>query len=213
MRTIDWHFDILSPFARIQLAQMAGLPEHVSVRPRATLLGALLKHWGQRGPAEIVPKRTHTYRLAIHVAGRHRVPLVFPPRHPFNPLPSMRLLAGLNDGEGPTLAQAERAMAHVWNDGRAPDDEAGLTALAGTLDADPALATAEASKAALRAVTDEAVARGVFGVPTFAVPHDEGHELFWGVDAFPMLIDFLADPDLFDRGAYAHEPEFGIARR
>ena len=215
MTAIDWHFDVLSPFARIQLEQLCDLPSDVSVRPRPTLLGAILKHWGQLGPAEIGPKRTHTYRLALHLAGRHGLTLRFPPRHPFNPLPAMRLLAGLNGGDGPTLDEARIAMTHVWDEGNAPDDEAGLAAFAAALSVDPALATAEASKPALRATTDEAIARGVFGVPTCAVPSEPGHDLFWGVDAFPMLLDLLADPAMFDREPYAAAARttFGIARR
>ena len=215
MTGIDWHFDVLSPFARVHLSMLDALPADVTVRPRPTLLGAVLKHWGQLGPAEIEPKRLHTYRLALHVAARHGVALRFPPRHPFNPLPAMRLLAGLDDGTGPTLDQTDSAMRHVWDEGRAPDDEAGLAAFAEAVGADPSLATADASKAALRATTDEAIGRGVFGVPTFAVPNGEGHTLFWGVDAFPMLLEHLADPTMLEREPYAAaaRTEFGIARR
>ena len=215
MTTLDWHYDILSPFARIALARMDDLPDAVTVRPRATLLGALLKHWGQLGPAEIVPKRRHTYRLAVHLAGRENIALRFPPRHPFNPLPAMRLLAGMNGGRGATIEEAGIALRHVWDGGHAPDDEAGLLALADALGADPALATADRSKDALRANTDEAIGRGVFGVPTFTLPHDGRHEIFWGVDAMPMLIERLRDPALFEREPYprADRAEFGIARR
>ena len=209
MRTLDWHYDILSPFARVQLAMMGDLPSDATVRPVPTLLGAVLKHWGQRGPAEIEPKRRHTYRLVMHVAERHGVRLRFPPRHPFNPLPTMRLLAGANAD----LATVRGAFEHVWDGGRAPDDEAGLRDLAAALDLDPALALADESKAALRAATDGAIARGVFGVPTFAVPTDEGHELFWGVDAHPMLLDYLADPTLFERMGDVDRIEFAVARR
>ena len=53
-----------------------------------------------------------------------------------------------------------------------------------------------AIKQQLRANTDEAIARGVFGVPSFAI--DE--EIFWGEDATGMMLDFLADPELFRRG-------------
>ena len=212
-RPVDWHFDVLSPFARIHLSMLDALPAGTVVRPVPTLLGALLKHWGQLGPAEIAPKRTHTYRLASHVAARNGVALRFPPRHPFNPLPAMRMLAGMNGAAGPTLPEVETAMRHIWDEGRAPDDEAGILALAASLDVDPALATAEPGKAALRANTDGAIARGVFGVPTFALPRGNGHELFWGVDAFPMLLDALADPGMFEREPYASEPEYGIRRR
>ena len=209
MRTIDWHYDILSPFARVQLAMMDDLPDDVAVRPVPALLGAVLKHWGQRGPAEIAPKRVHTYRLVMHVAQRQGVALRFPPRHPFNPLPAMRLLAGLEAD----LATVGRAFDHVWDHGNATDDESGLRALAEAISADPALALADGSKAALRSSTDEAIARGVFGVPTFAVPSETGHELFWGVDAFPMLLDYLADPTLFGRMGGLDAIEFAVARR
>jgi predicted DsbA family dithiol-disulfide isomerase len=48
----------------------------------------------------------------------------------------------------------------------------------------------ERLKKALRDNTDEAAARGVFGVPSFVV---DG-EVFWGADAIGFLEAFLADP-------------------
>jgi 2-hydroxychromene-2-carboxylate isomerase len=54
-------------------------------------------------------------------------------------------------------------------------------------------------KAALRANTDAALARGVFGVPTFAIDD----ELFWGDDATDMFLDYLADPEKFRSGEMA----------
>lgn len=55
------------------------------------------------------------------------------------------------------------------------------------------MAAALIAKDRLRAHTDAAVARGVWGVPTLEI----GGELFWGADSFPMALDYLADPDLF----------------
>ena len=49
-------------------------------------------------------------------------------------------------------------------------------------------------KKSLRDSTDWAIQRGVFGVPTYVV----GDELFWGQDAFEMLVDYLRDPRSFD---------------
>jgi 2-hydroxychromene-2-carboxylate isomerase len=46
----------------------------------------------------------------------------------------------------------------------------------------------------LRANTDAAIRRGVFGVPMVAV----GDDLFWGEDMTAMLVDRLANPALFD---------------
>jgi 2-hydroxychromene-2-carboxylate isomerase len=44
-------------------------------------------------------------------------------------------------------------------------------------------------KAELRATTDEAVARGAFGAPTFFV----GDEMFFGVDHLPHLSKCLSE--------------------
>ena len=49
-------------------------------------------------------------------------------------------------------------------------------------------------KQKLRSNTDWAVQKGVFGVPTYVA----GNELFWGHDAFEMLVDYLKDPARFD---------------
>jgi len=65
---------------------------------------------------------------------------------------------------------------------------------------DVAAATGDpAVKQRLHDNTAEAIARGVFGVPTFAYQD----ELFWGDDATPLFVEFLRDPDLFRRPPYA----------
>ncbi|MFN9192308.1 MAG: DsbA family protein, partial [Pseudomonadota bacterium] len=62
----------------------------------------------------------------------------------------------------------------------------------------------------LRAATEEAVARGVFGVPTFEL----GGRLFWGLDALPMLRAALAGDGWFDGPAWAAAgaPRPGVVR-
>jgi 2-hydroxychromene-2-carboxylate isomerase len=57
-----------------------------------------------------------------------------------------------------------------------------------------AAGAAPAAKDSLRANTAEAVARGVWGVPTLEI---DG-QVFWGADSFPMMLDYLQHPDLFD---------------
>lgn len=210
-RTITFHYDIISPFAHVALKRLRDLPADVEVRPAPVLLGALLSHWGQRGPAEIAPKRLHTYRLATHVAARHGVSLRFPGRHPFNPLAALRILAGADAD----LAMVGRAFEFVFGQGRGVESEDDLAAFAEAVGAPAILARDDAAKAKLRASTDEAVALGVFGVPTFSIPTETGHELFWGVDAMDMLIDWLADDGMFGREPYAHlaHVEVGVVRR
>jgi 2-hydroxychromene-2-carboxylate isomerase len=49
--SIDWYFDFVSPFSYISLYRLKELPVQVSYKP--VLFAGLLKHWGQKGPAEI----------------------------------------------------------------------------------------------------------------------------------------------------------------
>ena len=46
----------------------------------------------------------------------------------------------------------------------------------------------------LKSNTEEAIAKGVFGVPTFAIDD----KLFWGLDALPMLRQYIEKNPLFD---------------
>lgn len=210
-RRITFYYDLISPFAHVALKRLSELPADVEIEPAPVLLGALLAHWGQRGPAEIAPKRLHTYRLATHLAASHGIAMRFPPRHPFNPLSALRILAGADAD----LAMVGRAFDFVFGRGGAVDTPEGLAAFAEAVGAPVSLATGEAAKARLRTLTEEAIARGVFGVPTFAVPAAGGHELFWGVDSKDMLKDWLADGELFGKEPYAHleQVEIGVVRK
>jgi len=61
-------------------------------------------------------------------------------------------------------------------------------------------------KDALRRGTDEAIARGVFGVPTLAI----GDALFWGADATPMAADYVAAGCRFADPEYARVAQLPI---
>jgi 2-hydroxychromene-2-carboxylate isomerase len=125
------------------------------------------------------------------------IPLRFPPEHPFNPLPLLRLAIACDS----TADAVHRIFRFVWRDGRLPDlpiEWAELATMLGVPDADARIATAEV-KDELRKNTDAAIARGVFGVPTLAI----GSELFWGADATAMAADYVAAGCRFDDPEYA----------
>ncbi|MBF2760799.1 MAG: 2-hydroxychromene-2-carboxylate isomerase [Ectothiorhodospiraceae bacterium AqS1] len=190
---LDWYFDVVSPFAYLQMARFDRLPEGLEIRCRPVLFAGLLNHYGHKGPVEIESKRLHTYRHSQWRADRQGIPMRFPPTHPFNPLPALRLCIALdNDRE-----VVRRVFEHIWRDGIGIDSEGGLQALAERLgveiDKAEALISSEAVKQALRRSTEEAIACGVFGVPTFRL----GDALFWGDDATQMMLDYIADPNLF----------------
>jgi 2-hydroxychromene-2-carboxylate isomerase len=168
----------------------------MTVTWRPILFAGLLEHWKHLGPAEIPPKRIHTYRLCLFEAQRRGIPFRFPPAHPFNPLKPLRLLAALD--AGPRAVRI--VMDHIWRDGLdlSLTENWNATCAALGLDADRAveLINAAETKAKLRANTDAAVAAKLFGVPTLHI----GDELFWGADALPMARAYLDDPALFKAG-------------
>lgn len=186
------YFDPISPYVYLLLSDLERLPSGIPIRPVPILLAALLNHSGTKGPAEIPAKRLHTYRQCVWLARQRNIPFRMPPQHPFNPLAALRLLCAL----GPTLERARIASQFVFGEGNDPSTPEGLAELGGRLGATnaTALASAPASKDLLRANTDEAMARGIWGVPTLLI---DG-ELFWGADSLPMALDFLAHPDLFE---------------
>jgi 2-hydroxychromene-2-carboxylate isomerase len=207
MKHITFWFDPISPFAylafeRLPLA-LEGISYTVSYRP--VLFAALLKHWGQKGPAEIEPKRAWTFRHVHWLAHEHGIALQTPAQHPFNPLAHLRLLyATAAEGDTPNRLACETVLRHVWQGGHDANDPQRLDALRLALrfeGASPRHADDPAVKAALKAATDEAVSRGVFGVPTIEC---EGRS-FWGVDALPMLAASLRGDAWFDSGAWERE--------
>ena len=207
MKQITFWFDPVSPFAYLAFERLPQVLEGCSyaVTYRPLLFAGLLAHWGHKGPAEIEPKRAWTFRHVAWLAQQHGLVLDAPAMHPFNPLPLLRLLLAC----GPNRRVVEAVMQHVWRGGADAADPARLSALTQALAPARDPASVEV-KAELRAATDAAIARGVFGVPTCAV---DGR-LFWGLDALPMLRAALQGDAWFDGPAWddAARPRPGVVR-
>ena len=200
MREITFYLDFVSPYAWLAFAQLPAQLEGISchVRYRPVLLGALLRQYANPGPAGIPPKREWTYRHAEWLGHAQGTPLRMPQRHPFNPLPLLRLALACSDDGCINRFTADALFRHVWEgggDALAPERLAALrTRLQAQLRTD-AEATSRA-KALLRANTEAAVAAGVFGVPTLEV---DGQQ-FFGVDGLPMLRACLQGEAWFGAG-------------
>jgi 2-hydroxychromene-2-carboxylate isomerase len=199
MKHITFHFDFISPYAYLAFEKLPealkGLSYEVDYRP--VLFAAFLKHHGQLGPAEIPPKRDWTYRQVLWLAHAHGIPLQLPAAHPFNPLGALRLALACGQDGKVNRYVAETVFRHVWRGGADAADPLRLEALRAQLQPrrDPA---GEEVKSELKANTDAALARGLFGVPSCEV---DG-KVFWGFDGLPVLREYLQGNAWFASGAW-----------
>jgi 2-hydroxychromene-2-carboxylate isomerase len=188
MKHVTCYFDFISPYAYLAFEHLPQALEGLSyaVEYRPVLFAGFLKAHGQLGPAEIPGKREWTFRQALWTGRRHGIPIDIPAAHPFNPLPLLRLAIACGEKGVVNRHVAETVFRHVWRGGADGVDPQRLAQLQQLLQPkrDPA---AEDVKNELKANTDEAIARGGFGVPLFAV---DG-QMLWGFDALPMLREFL----------------------
>ena len=195
MKHITFYLDFISPYAYLAFEQLPetlrGVSYSVSYKP--VLFAAMLKHHGQLGPAEIAPKRDWTYRQVLWLAHSLGIALQMPASHPFNPLALLRLATASDAGGTPNRYVCETLLRHVWCGGADAADAQRLQSVTRLIGPKRAVNSDEV-KAQLKAHTDEAIGRGVFGVPTFEV---DG-KLFWGLDALPMLRACLLGDPWFD---------------
>ncbi len=190
MKKADWYFDFLSPYAYFAFIQLDRLSPRLQIQYRPVLFAGLLNHWGQKGPVEIPAKRVWTYRWCAWWAAENGIAYRTPAAHPFNPLPYLRLALAT----GNSRMAIGRIFEAVWTTGRDPNDPVAFAALAASLQIDLARLGSTQIKDALRVETDQALARGVFGVPTLIVDD----ELFWGADAMSMIEAYLCDPTILE---------------
>lgn len=195
MKHIDFYLDFISPYAYLAFEQLPealeGLSYSVTYKP--VLLGAMLKHHGQKGPAEVPSKRAWTYRHVLWLGHAHGIPMEMPATHPYNPLPHLRLALSTTHDGAINRHVAETIFRDVWRGGAEAGDAGRLAALASQLTT-VRDGGSDAAKAALRANTDEAMARGAFGVPAYAL---DGR-LFWGFDGLAMLRAAVQQDPWFD---------------
>ena len=214
MKTITFFLDFISPFAYLAFEELpktlAGLSYAVRYKP--VFFGGLLQHNGQMGPAELQHKREWTYRHTQWLAHSKGIPFAMPAMHPFNPLPLLRLAVATDRLGEPNRYVCETIFRHVWVGGADAADPARTAALSDSLQAGrPLYMDAPAAKELLTQHTQDAIAAGVFGVPSYAVDD----RVFWGLDALPMLRAYLEDDPSLDAAQWQSVADvpYGIARR
>jgi 2-hydroxychromene-2-carboxylate isomerase len=193
-RAIEYFFDVGSPTSYLAWTQLPRIVAETgaTIAWRPMLLGGVFKATGNASPVTVPAKGRWMSDDIRRWAERYGVPFRFNPHFPINTLTLMRGAAGLQlrrPGElARYLAVVERAM---WVEPKNLGDPAVLAETLGAAGFDSAefmaLVGDPEVKARLIATTDEAVARGVFGAPTFFV----GEAMFFGQDRLEFVRDEL----------------------
>ena len=189
-RSADWYFDFISPYSYLQFKHFHKLPNSLEIRLIPVLFAGLLNHWGHKGPAEIPAKRTEMYRYCHWYAKRLGISFRTPPAHPFNPLKVLRLAIALNSNH----RTVEQIFDFIWSEGNDIHSQDGFNALLSCLKIKDIenLISSNTIKKALRDNTEQAIAAGVYGIPTFIIENC----LFWGFDRTDMLLEYLNNPTM-----------------
>ena len=194
--TIEFFFDIGSPYSYLAATQMEALGARTGaeIRWRPFLLGGVFKAVGNRPPAALAEKGSWMLGDLARWAAHYGVPFAMSSHFPVNSLLPMRALTALEAREPsrvPALALALYRDYWVDDVDVSTAEAVADAAVRVGLEAAPLLegAVAQATKDCLRETTEEAIARGAFGAPTFFV----GDAMFWGNDCLHFVEAEVAD--------------------
>ena len=189
-KTVEFYFDFGSPYSYLAYKALPGIAaaHGAQIVWRPMLLGGVFKATGNHSPVEIPAKGKWMQQDMQRWAARYGAVFRNNPHFPINTLVLMRGAAGMQMRGQDFDKYVEAIFRAMWENPRnlgEPQELAAVLRQAG-FDADAFLALANdpAVKEQLKKNTEEAVARGVFGAPTFFV----GEEMFWGQDR----LDFVA---------------------
>lgn len=192
-KTVEFLFDFGSPASYLAYKRLPELAERTGARVEYApmLLGGVFKATGNASPATIPAKGRWMNADLARWAARHETPFQ---RNPFFPINTLHLMRGATALIEDTrfMAYCDRVFEAMWREPKNLGDPAELVPVlrrAG-VEADDfrAMTEREDVKARLKAATERAVERGVFGAPTFFV----GGEMFFGQDRMDFVEAALA---------------------
>ena len=193
-KTVEFFFDLGSPASYLAHTQLPDLCRETGATLvyRPMLLGGVFQATGNASPAMIPAKGRYMIRDLARFAERYGVPMRFNPHFPINTLTLMRLLVAVQLHQAERFDDALQALFRaIWVDGVNMGDPAKVAGVLVAAGFDAAALQAQAAEPAvkdtLKATTEEAVKRGVFGAPTCFV----GGEMFFGQDRLDFVREAL----------------------
>lgn len=196
MKPIEFYFDFSSPYAYLASEQIEPLVAKYgrTVAFKPILLGAIFKVTGGAPLTEAFPAKAsyskHDFERSARFAG---IKFQYPSQFPIATVAAARAVLWLqSQGSAKAPLFVHKVFRAYFAADRNINDPAVLAAIADELGIDKAALAAgvqePAVKDKLKALVDEAIARGVFGAPTIFV---DG-EMFWGNDRLPQIERWLA---------------------
>ncbi len=190
MKRLEFFFDYGSPYSYLANTQLPALRERTGCELvyRPMLLGGVFKATGNRSPA-MEPVEAKRRYGGVEMGRWVAYYGVAFKANPHFPIDTLRIMRAAHAAQRAGVFGAFHAALYpsFWVEEKNLGDEAVLTAVleAAGLDGKALLQAAADPeiKMALRETTDEAVARGAFGAPTFFI----GDEMFFGADRLPFV--------------------------
>ena len=193
-KTIEFFFDVGSPAAYLAWTQLPALCSAAAARIdyKPMLLGGVFQATGNQSPMSVPAKGRYVQADLERHARRYGVPFRHNPHFPINTLMLMRGATAVQMQQPERLSDyLDAVFRAIWVDQSNMNEVQVVTKVLQQAGFDPAGLLAQASEPAvkerLKQVTQDAVARGVFGAPTFFV---DGH-MFWGQDRLESVKEML----------------------
>ncbi len=191
-KSVEFFFDYGSPASHLAFFELRKIARDAgaAILWRPILLGGVFKAINSHSPVEIAPKGKWMMWDLTNYARRYGVAFVHNPHFVINTLAIMR--GAIVAERRQELERYSETMFHaIWRDALDMDDPAviGQALAKNGFDAKAYFAGVQepSVKDDLKGRTDEAVARGVFGLPTFFVDD----QMWWGQDRLDWVKDAL----------------------
>lgn len=187
-KTIEFFFDFSSPYSYLAATQLPEIAARTGAKIvyRPVVLSAVFKATGNDMPAKVPAKGAYMLKDLERWAEFYGVRFKFSSHFPANTIKAMRLVL-VGDEHGSAELVALGAFRAMWAEDRDLSDAVVLGDIAEKAGLDPRGAIlaieSQSIKDRLRANTDAAIARGVFGAPAMFVRD----ELFWGNDRLDFV--------------------------
>jgi len=187
-RTLEFYFDYGSPYSYLADTQVEAIAQRAGAMlvRKPMLLGGVFKATGNHSPAEL-PQKSAWSGFDMPMWARHYgVPFQ---RNPFFPVNTLALMRGAAAAQidGSFERYHPAVFTAMWVEGRNLNDMKEVASVLTAAGFDAAKFGARIQdqdvKDRLKATTEEAVARGVFGAPTCFVDK----MMFFGNDRLPFV--------------------------